>query len=131
MAPLILPGCLLVPRAKDRFEKQFVCPEARLVAHERTDLKAHDFVCMERATGASRVPGWGFHPLAAYVDCALPPPEIQGDPGRLGFWRERRDRRFQDFDADVGPIIEVEGCGVRRFYARYDDLGGADPRGER
>jgi hypothetical protein len=125
VAPLALAGCLLVPRAMDRFERKLFCPRGRLVVRERTDLKAHDFACLERA----RDPDFSYDVAAADVDCSSPPPEIRADPGRLRFWQERRDRAFRKLDREVGSIVEVQGCGVRRFYVEDGELGSIDPKG--
>ena len=129
VAPLMLAGCVRVPEAVDRFERQFICPRGRLAVGERKDLKAHHFACAEQRAPEASPPStfWRYHAKGMAVECGEPPPGILADPERLRFWQERRERGFEALDREVGAIVEVEGCGVRRFYAGASDLGGAEP----
>jgi hypothetical protein len=150
-APITAAGCARpseIPGLVARFERKVVCPASRIVVRERADLRVHHFACHEqpawRATHArgrpwmwDALPFWGLHQDAASLPCGPPPAAIQDDPERVRHFEEIRDARFRALDGDQGvSILELSGCGARRFYVcglhnACSDLGADDPAEER
>lgn len=137
LAPCVLAGCWLppswgVPYAVERFGKDLACPVERVAVRARADLRVHHFACMKEAPRFAQRRASG-----VVLRCGEPPLEIEADPARVALWREQRARDFRPVDEWDGPkgvgplaIVELTGCGARRFYACEQlchELGDADP----
>jgi hypothetical protein len=101
---LCLGACLWstsrIDTARAGFRSAFYCPDDRLQARRREDLRPSDAKRAER-----------------------PPAELANDPERLGMWRseQRENREFED---SYDEIYEVNGCGHDELYACHRTRGG-------
>jgi hypothetical protein len=93
---LLAASCAVSASAvRERFALDHSCPEERVSAHERSDVKPSDI-------------------LLAHDE--QPPPEVAADPQRLAMWRDRNRAQAERWDDDHG-VYEVQGCGAAGVYA--------------
>ena len=90
-------GCKsLETGAKEHFAKKYSCPEDRVEAHARPDLRWSKIVFGDRPE-------------------EVPPDEVKNDPGRLAKWNE--DHQGNAASLDKFDVFEAKGCGHEQIMA--------------
>jgi hypothetical protein len=83
--------------ARERFSKQFTCPEDRVEVRPSA-LTVAAVKARKRAE---------------------PPPEIKADPGRLKLWQEEQDKTASFSSAFCTELWEARGCDHHTLYCCY------------
>jgi hypothetical protein len=136
-APAWSPCGVLVPEgncpaamALLRFADDNVCPIERVATRVREDLAFHRFGCQDPTRkGPSHGAHYAFGNEAALASkCAeRPPDEVARDAERLALWRRLKAEDWDGLDHRFSSVVEVEGCGRRRFYACWRGLSRGSP----
>lgn len=77
--------------AREKFASRNTCPEERVTATLRKDLKAVDLAFRAEP----------------------PPPAVAADPERLKLWNEKQARAAAEWDGK--RVVQVRGCGREEF----------------
>lgn len=93
VAAVLLVGCRSnETMAKESFGRRFTCPEDRITATPRTDLKAVDLA---------------FRP-------EVPPATVAADPARLALWQKEQAATASEYDGDA--VLQARGCNAEILY---------------
>jgi hypothetical protein len=116
--------------AREAFRATFFCPNDRIQAVVRVDLRPRDFVCAGRQVSRPAPP----HPWADYTDetngtrhdwqepwigwghipCG-PPAGFEDDRERRAMLLAPYEAEMSKLDQQNGAVYEVRGCGYQRF----------------
>jgi hypothetical protein len=89
-----------IDAARSVFKGTFYCPDDRVQARRREDLRPSAALSRER-----------------------PPADVAADPERLRMWR-REQREERESEDSLNEIYEVSGCGHEDLYACRGTRGG-------